>query len=282
MKILIESLSNREAALFAWLLLISIGFLCIKTIRQSFYQVLKNLFEPKIILIIILLLLYITIFAFLLNYINFWAISLLKDTILWTLGLAFPLLFQSHKIKTKSYFIELIKKMLKYIVVFEFVVNFYTFSLKTEIIIFPILLIAGLMQIVASYEHQYQQVENLIKHFFTLFSCITLAYVIYKTGTQYDTLLTMATLKSFVLPFILTGLLLPFIYFLALWTEYEMLFVRLKALLNDKSILKDLKYQIFTKAHLDIDRLVKISANALELTGSNSQNFKQHLNKIID
>ena len=71
--------------------------------------------------------------------IHFWNISATKDTILWTLGSAFGMYFSLNKVaQDENYFNNVILDNLKIVLLLEFVVNLYSFSLPVELIVIPI------------------------------------------------------------------------------------------------------------------------------------------------
>ena len=75
--------NNREIATAIWLLVIFILMLFKRDIRKSLLDVIKAFFKIKILSSIFLMIAYTTGIVFVLYQINFWNISLLKDTVVW-------------------------------------------------------------------------------------------------------------------------------------------------------------------------------------------------------
>lgn len=77
--------STREIAIFIWFLILLIFAIRTKEVRNSIVRVIKAFFNRKLFLAFCTLLIYILLVVFILSVIGFWDISLLKDTVFWTL-----------------------------------------------------------------------------------------------------------------------------------------------------------------------------------------------------
>ena len=257
----LKSLSNRETALFVWVLVI-LGILILKKkIRKSILAVVKAFFKKKLLILFISFMFYVALCFFILFKVGFWDNSLIKDSVFWTFGFASLTIFNINKAKSKAYFKLIFIDALKWTVMIEFIMSFYTFSLRIEFIILPIVTFAIVMQTFSKTNTEYKQVDNLMNRFLSVIGIIIFAYVIFKTFTLWSALMTTDNLKSFLLPVIMTILFMPFIYVLALFMQYEELFVRLDFLSKDKVQQIKVKRQILQIANIDLDRLMNISRN---------------------
>lgn len=276
----IKSFSNRETALFVWGFAILGVIMLKKDIRKVFIGVLKAFFVKKIFLVFASFILYISLWIFILFKIGFWDKSLLKDTILWTFGFASLTIINVNKVKSKAYFKEIFIDSIKWAVVIEFIVSFYTFSLRTELLILPIVTFAAIMQVFSKREEEYKQVNTLMTKFLLMFSIIIFVYTLYKTVTLWSALMTTDNFKSFLLPIFMTILFMPFIYALALVIEYEQLFIRLDFLTKDKEQAKKIKYQILQIASFDLDKLGNISKNIAKQLLIDKDNSFENIKRI--
>ena len=138
----INSLSNRETALSIWSLVLMCTLMLKKSIRQSFMGVLKAFCVRKILIVFFMFIFYVFIWVFILFRAGFWESSLIKDTLLWMFGFASLLLVNINKVKSLSYLGKIFLDAIKWAIIIEFIVSFYTFSLRTELIIFPIMTFA--------------------------------------------------------------------------------------------------------------------------------------------
>lgn len=168
------------------------------------------------------MIIYIEILILALTLINFWEPTLIKDSIIWTIFVGFFLLFKTNQINSQeNYLHSILKDSIKGIVVIEFIVNFYSFSLLTELILTPVICFIFIIQFSAQKETRYKLVEKIFSGLISLFGFIIIIYSIIKISQETSSFLNLQTLKSFLLPIILTSLYLPFLYCVALWSLYE-------------------------------------------------------------
>lgn len=256
-----DSFSTRETALLIWIFIALTLCLFNKTIKQSLIGIVKALFVDKIILSLFLFFIYTVFCVLILSILNFWNITLLKDTIFWSIGFGFVTLVNSNKINSKAYFKEIFKDSIKGTIFIEFIVNFFTFNLLAELIILPIITIVSIMQAIASSNKKHKLIETFFNKLFFYFSIFIFSFSLYKTIINYNELFTFDNFKSLILPVILTITFLPFIYFFNLYVKYEALWIMLKCMIEDKNERKRVKYQILRTANFNIDKLVSITKN---------------------
>lgn len=258
---IIESLSTRELAWATWILIALTACMFSKSIRSSIVGVIKALFAWKISVTLLAFFVHTALYVFLLFKFGLWDISLLKDTIIWTLGFGFISLMNVNKINDSSYFKKVLFDTIKWTIAIEFIVNFFTFSLTKELIIVPILVFSAMMQAAASFKPEHKQVENLFKYFLTAIGTLIFIFSLYKTIEQHSKLFTIDNLKSFLLPVFLSFTFLPFMYLYNLFLKYEELWTRLNFSIRNKRDRQRVKRQILWVANVNIDKLVSISKN---------------------
>jgi hypothetical protein len=100
-----------------------------------------------------------------------------------------------------------------------------------------------------------------------IISFLILFNVFYNAILDINKLANFDTLKNILLPPVLTILLIPFIYFVSIYANYEILFVRLKIILkNDRTLLKYLKKRILGHCKINLYKLLKfIECNMIKL-----------------
>lgn len=277
----LNSFSNREISILFWTTIIFSIFVFIS--RNEFLNVLKAFFHYKIILSIFAFLMYCMIVIFLLSKIDFWDFNLLKDSIVWFLTAGMIVLFNVNKINSKKYFINILNDNLKVILFLEFVVNFYTFDIITELIIIPIITCITILYEYSKYTMRkntsHIKVNGALKNLLSIVGITILIYISYKTISDYQVLFTKSNVKSFYLPIILSVLTLPFYYFLAIYMIYEEFFIRLNFMFNDKKIVWQIKKNIFLTAGFNINVLTGIK-NRFEKSGIYSQSIKSYIKSI--
>lgn len=272
--------SNREIALFLWVFIIIIFLSLNKPIRKSFRPVLKAFFSKRILIAVLCLLLYVSAIVFALHCIRYWDISILKDTIFWTFGFAFVLMFRMNDIKRFKDFRIVLKVALKWTLVVEFIVAFYSFPLALEIIIFPIILFIGLMQVYSEAYTEHQQVNRILLNILSVIGFVIFCCSAYMTFFNSETLFSIQNGKVFLLPIILTMLFLPFIYLLSLYDMYAVLFVRLRIFIKDDSIRRKVKRRVLMVANVNIERLSNISQRVIHERPFTEDNLREKIKAI--
>ena len=248
--------------------------------RDGLGGVLKLIFGKTIGTILLMLTLYASLLLFLLYKLGFWDISLLKDTIFWFCTTALVLLFTINKAKTNNYFKDIIKENLKWVIAIEFIVNFYTFSLVKELLLVPIVIFLALLQGVSQSDKRFIQVSKFLENIFAFIGLGLIAFVVYMTFKNYQEIFIIDNLFSFLLPPLLTILLIPFLYLLAIYINYEDLFVRVNFMTNDRKKNKLLKKEILLNAKLNLSRLTTISKKLNKFAWNHSDNIRSYIQTL--
>ncbi|MGE6395965.1 hypothetical protein [Chryseobacterium scophthalmum] len=277
----LNSFSNREISILFWT---TITFsILIFIAKKEFLNVLKAFFHYKILTSIIAFSLYCISVIFLLSKINYWDISLIKDTIIWFLTAGIVVLFNINKVDSTNYFINVLKDNLKVILFLEFVINFYTFGLITELIIIPIITCITILFEYSKYtmlkNSNHIKANKALQQMLSIIGITILIYVLYKTISDYKILFTESNIKSFYLPIILSVLTIPFYYFLAIYMIYEEFFIRLNLMFRDKKIENEIKKNIILTAGLNINKITKIK-NVFEKNCIYEQSIKSYIKSI--
>ena len=145
--------------------------------------------------------------------VGFWSVALLKDTIFWVLCVELPLFVKTiEKAKDNHFFVKLIKDNITISVIIEFVFNFWTFNLFTEILIVPISIFIGLLYALAAREKKYFQVKRFFDWLFVIFGVIIIINSCKHLYENPSELFNLSTLQEFLLPAFLLLLNLPVVY----------------------------------------------------------------------
>ncbi|AEM78249.1 hypothetical protein [Thermoanaerobacter wiegelii] len=238
-------LNNREIAILLW----SAGFLIFmlkdKKVRNSFLDVLRTFASKTFIVLFFSMFIWISFIIYILYKVGFWEFSLIKDTIIWIIFIPVPMLFDStDKAMKEEYFKKKIKENFSFNMVLEFIINRYTFSLICELIIVPIIALLGMVLVIASREEKYSSVEKVTSFILGVSGIFILLNATCLVIKDLKSFVCIETLKSFLLPVILTVLYLPFVYLFVLYLVYEQVYSRLKM---KKYIDKELRTYIMKK-----------------------------------
>lgn len=260
------TLTNREFAIAIWMLILLILALCSKSIRHSLSDVLKALFVRKLLIPLLILLFYVFLNVLFLKYIHFWDLSALKDTVFWTFGVAVTSYFNIEKaITNETYFRDFIIDNVKLIAIIEFVQNLYSFSLPVELIVIPVLTFIIMVRVIADKKPEYKTVKKLFDFILGLFGIFLIVFTIKEVVFGFSDFATIINLRDFLLPLVLSILFIPFIYLMALYVQYENLFVRIDIVNVKSKFVNRAKRKIFFSCFLNLNKLDKFAKNSKNL-----------------
>lgn len=169
---------------------------------------------------------------------------------------------------------------MKWVIAIEFIVNFYTFSLVKELLLVPIVIFLALLQGVSQSDKRFIQVSKFLENIFAFIGLGLIAFVVYMTFKNYQEIFIIDNLFSFLLPPLLTILLIPFLYLLAIYINYEDLFVRVNFMTNDRKKNKLLKKEILLNAKLNLSRLTTISKKLNKFDWNHSDNIRSYIQTL--
>jgi hypothetical protein len=246
-------MNTREIAITILFIVFLVGIFSIKGVRKVVPDILKAFFSIKIIIPFIVMILYISLILFILYYLGFLNINLVKDVGFWFFVVAVPLFFTANKVREdKNFFKTKAIEYVKLTTIFGFLINFYTFNIFVEII-FQIILFALIMLItVSKTEEKYKVVENFLNIIFLIIFASLVIFFINNLFINPNGFININTGIEYILPAILTILLLPFIYSLALYMRYELFYVLLKIRFNESKLYKHIFKEIFKRYNLDL------------------------------
>ena len=253
----LDLFNNRERAVIIWLVIFFSWALTRKKIRLSIFEVLKALVQKIMLITLAVMGTYVALVVLLLHKIQFWNFVMIKDTVVWFLFSAFILLIDSITIaQRENYFRKVVLDNIKLVLVLEFVVNFYAFSLWFEMIMLPILLILITIDVLSRFQEEYKPLKRVTESILVIFGFCLIALSLYKIFQNYQNIFTLNNLCDFSLPPLLTVSFLPFLYFAVLYAEYEKLFVSFNILLSDnKEVARFVKWKTFRFCFLNLSKL---------------------------
>ena len=254
------SLNNREKAFLIIIISVIIFAMIKKKIRKAFIRVLVTLFDKNFVRIYIEILIYTGIICYLLYKINLWKFTLTKDTFIWIIFSALILSYKSVEQKeNEKILLELFKSSLTVAIVYEFLLNIYTFNLFLELFfIILIIFISMLIAVIDIYKEKekYAVTQKLLNRINIFIGLTIFLHLLIEAIKNYKILLSYEILLSFILPIILTFTFLPYLGYLVIYVTYQDIFVRLK--LNKKAS-RLLKY------YFKIQLLLSCSLNRMKL-----------------
>ncbi|MBE0654521.1 MAG: hypothetical protein IH594_12025, partial [Bacteroidales bacterium] len=135
-----------------------------------------------------------------------------------------------------SYFKKTIINYIKLIVIVEFVLGYYSFSLPVEFFfILPTSMIIGALVGRSNSKKGLSKIANILIFIFGLLIIIHTAWNLINSFSEFA---KFETFVELYLPPLLTILFFPFLYFMVLYSTYENGYLRLKILVKDQKISK--------------------------------------------
>ena len=283
MKYLFEYFTNRELATIIWGIIAFCGILFLPNVRKSLIHGIKSTFTKKLTIVYCLLAVYTIGIVFSLYQINLWHIYLLKDTTIWFFGFAIITFFNLIDANDFSFFKKLLLDSVKFIVIIEFVVNLYTFSFVTEMVMIPIIVFVALNQGFSENKKEFQPAHKLFTGILSVIGLIYLISSLYKTAIGYKDFFFTENLYSFLLPIVLTFLVFPLFYFLALYMKYEVLYTNINIwFAYDKAFGRKIKREIFKSTKLNLGKVTTINKKVRKYNLINSEDLQTYLDELYD
>jgi len=186
------------------------------------------------------------------------------------------------KSKDEGLFKKIIFDNIKILVILEFIINTYTFSLIGEIFFLPIITFIAMIEIVSKFDKKYLSIEKLTRHIQIIIGIIILALSIIKIITDFKNYGNLNTLRSFLLPPFLSISILPFIYLMLIVSNYEQLFLKLNSCeIKNNNLINYAKKKIFLNCLLSLKKTSKaLNMNIYNLININTYEDVGEMDKI--
>lgn len=277
-----DILTTRDIAILIWLVPFSIFLLTRPDVRKSLGSLIHSFFTPKIytpFLVTAILLVFIVIVLYRLGL---WEFFLLKDTIMWYLVFGILSIVSSlSEHDYGSHYFKVVLDQLKLIVIFEYIMNAYTFTILIELIIVPLLFIVVFLAVYSSHNDEYKPVAKFMAALQSIIGIIMLVSVILKAFSYTDPLVPGVALRSIALAPFLCVVFIPWFMLLFLLSSYEQLFIRFRiGIKKDPTFIKSARIRLISNFGLKAQNIQDfIKANAWELTKVTSIS---ELNRLIE
>lgn len=267
-------MNNREIATLIWILLAIIASLFSSKLRSAIRTLLKAFFVRQIVAIVLLSITYTSGVLLLLSKAGLWDLTLVKDAVLWFIGSGFVIVMNLNEAKKENaFFKKLLIDNFKLIVILEFITNFHVFTIPIELILIPCVAFMAMLSAVAGLKAEHKKVKNFVDGALTIIGLTFLVFSVIDISNHTTSFASFTTLKAFALPIILTIAFLPCAYLIALYMNYEELFVRLSFYLKDNPNLNYAKGRLVIKCNVSLARLFIMSPKINELYTGATKDF---------
>lgn len=284
--------NNREISVIVWTIILLVGLILNKKIRDSFFDKdlkttlflpIKIFFNPKIIIPVLLFISYISLIVFFVQEIGLWELYLLKETILWIFFAGIISLFRfGSSRKSISLFRETILDNIKIVIIFEFIINAYTFSLVGEMFLVPIVSIIAFIDGFSESDDELRVIKKITSLILVVAGWGVLFFTLYQAISDFRNFGSLENLKSFILPIFLTFCSLPYLYFYCLLIDYEQLFMRVEiGFENSSKFKRKIKRSIFWHCNLNLQKTNKaLNMGLFNLMGIKNESDLEEMKRI--
>lgn len=216
----------RQFATLIWLAIVATGALSQPSIRSSVKGLGRAAEDLKIIIPLLALMAWVAALTFGGSLVNLWTVALTTDTMFWFVGSALVLLFNLERVtKKEGFFRRTALGTLGATALAEFFVNeLFVFSLPVELVILPVLSFLVMISVFAENKPEYRPAKRLVDAVIGAVGIGLATYIIYRVVTEWDVIEKAHTLRTFALPIWLMLGVLPFLYFVSLYSNYELAF----------------------------------------------------------
>ena len=231
-------LNNRELAALIWIGVAVLWAFSKKSVRESFFGVVRAFFKSQILIPLVAMLAWVGIELLIGVRLALWNLSLAKATILWTLGSAGVLLFNCTQIDSEGddlrFFRRTILATVGVAAFAEFFVNLYVMSLIAELGFQFVVAVLTLMVMVADQKPENKSVKVLCELVLAMIGLALLVLTARQIHLHWQQLNAPDVLLDFVFPVWLTIGLVPFLYLFSIFVAYDAAFRRINYGANDQ------------------------------------------------
>ena len=251
---------NREIAVAIWVVIALCAALYSPGLRQSVLAVARAATKRLLLLAVLLVVVYVWAETLVLEWLGLWDGAHVAKTWLWIFTVGMLSVFTVGQADNPNeYLRKEISRSFKLSVVFTFLLNLYQFPLWIEVLVIPplvlVAIVGGVAESKAKREASYAPVKKWADNLLALFGLIVAAYSAHSIYVDWVNFATWNTLKRFLVPIELSLLFVPLIYYFALLTGYENLFLRLRFLAKDKDLLCLLRFLVLVRCNILLRRI---------------------------
>lgn len=230
-------MNPRQEAILFWMSVAFAFAMAMRDIRDSLLDAAKTAMSPQLSIPALVSLVWNAAVIYGLYLSGFWSVSLWWDTAVFVVIGTTRLIFRMADTKDYSnwFFLKVAGASLGFSVIFGTFVDTYTFALWVELLLVPWLVaLVGLITVAES-SVQYSAVRRLLRFLVAVTVLAMVSRAVAGAVANYRGFLSLQTVRSLTLLFVLTAAYLPYLFGLRIWMRYQLACVPLK-LGEDKSL----------------------------------------------
>lgn len=251
----IPGLDTRETAIAVWAVAAFTWAMTLSGVRGYLRSILTILTGRLILSVLLGAALWALAAVWFLRREGYWATAMLKPTIYWFVGIGLVTIFKLHEPEGTN-FERMVRANLSVTAVVGVLMNLYTFPLPVELVLIPSLVMLGGVLAVSESDAQYAQVGKLVSGCLTTIGIIALGVSLVYLATHFGTVVNRESLRTFVLPLVLTVMFIPYWYVVAMWIAYQSTLHMTKWGLRERpDLYKFARWRILATCGFDVRRV---------------------------
>lgn len=255
-------LTTRDVAALLWLAVLFAFALARSDIRRSLWSVLVA-FRP-FVLAMALYAGYVALIVYGAYRLGLWDAGLMKESVVWFLVSGMALFFSFLRSTEPKFFWRTTVATVRASVFVGFYLNLVTFPLLMEIVLQPALVTLALLSVVGGMRKDAQPAKRLADGVLAMLVLGMFVFVGARVLGDWQSRDAWETLRSLALPVWLTIGVLPFIYGLSLWANYQGAFVQINFYAKDGRSRRRAKLALLLTPgpRRDLERFVLVARDA--------------------
>jgi hypothetical protein len=243
-------LNNREWAILIWGVGIFLVLMAQREIRSSVGQLLRILLSPQLLIPLLVMIGYIVGEVWLGYKARLWRSDLIKDTIVWFVISALAFFFGYNQASKQPHFFRRRLVAAVSIPVFlEFFANLFVLNLIAELALQPFLILLGLVIAIAESDERLRAWRTPMNALLAVVGLSLLVYSVRQLVISWNAVDKSVTGLQFALPIWLTIGILPYIYLLSLYSNYQSAFHAIDAHFDNRRVRLRAKLALVTSLH---------------------------------
>lgn len=202
-------------------------------IRSVLINVLRAAVAPKVVAVWIVYAAWIISLILIANWFGIWLAMLTKDALVWSVTTGVALVMGLTEAAEPGYFRRELSKVLSVVVIFEYIVNFVTFSFWIELLLQPVLALVVVAPAVVREPEKQKTWRRIRVWFLTILMTVIGVHTVRVLYASWQTLDWGLFALRAVWPLLLGVWVLVLVFLLAIVASYEEAFLQLK-LYRDK------------------------------------------------
>lgn len=230
-----EVFTTREISIGIYIVIIVIiGWVKCRSELLKFFRCLMSI---QLVIPFVMLAAYVSVIVYCSTRMFFWKWIYLKGILMWFIFVGVPFCFNAvQNVLPKHYFTREVTSNFKFVVLLEYITGTYTFSFPIEMFLQLLLAFLVIIGIFAD-SNSNKNVENsnkVIKKFCDILLCLIGVIILYfsikELISSINTIVYQDVAFDLVSPIVLSVLFLPVAYLLAVFSKYQLIFVRMKCI----------------------------------------------------